>query len=782
MADQIREILVIHHSHTDVGYTAQQSIVARWNVDFIRQALSILERHPDFRWTCETFWGVEQFLGAATEDERAAFSGQVVSGKIGLSASYLNFNELLDYDILARMTSRAVTFGRSIGVSVDSAMTADINGFGWGFARAMDESGIANLFTCIHTHHGTFPLGGRHVAFWWETPGGKSILVFNGEHYHFGNELGLVPGAVASYIIKDECDAPMIFGDHWKVAELRVPRLVEQLTRSGYGLSFVPVMASGLRTDNGPPSEALLHCIERWNQEHSDLVTIHMVTLSEFFQRLRAHSSKLEIFRGDWPDWWSDGLSSFPADTALFREAQRGYHECCRLVEQGEINSDPLERMREELALYAEHTFGHADSVSRPWGLDVKGISSRKTAYAANGYDRVMSLLDSQCKRRGQRSLCCGVAPVYKVLNSWDRPVTGYAALFVSHYEYRELGFDKGMAVRSCSDGCVIPHQRRQAPTGMEFVVRVDLAARGELELEVTSESEHRPEYIEATPAGGIITPMTEIAWSVPDGISKWRDVASDRNLIWSGAAYPPFAPIYEQTPARGREDMCRIRSEMVLNRKGAEVVRTAGRLVRAFLEDDGPLFSRVSLDYALPGTSSWRAYLTAYKHQPRVDIVVQITKDQVWNPENVYLSLPFGPGSDNFTIWLDKSGAAVRPRIDQLPGTLIDFYCIQEGIAIHDRSYGVAIATPDTPLVHLGDLEYRDRILHAEQKSDTNQSELYSWLMTNYWETNFSAGLGGFYEFRFAVSWGEEYADLKTALYWCRAAFSGLRVVRVGR
>ena len=261
MADEPRTLYLIHHTHTDIGYTEAQYRVARWHVDFIRQALEIIEHsrarrceHFDgFRWVCETFWAVERFLDEAAPAEREAFVAAVRSGEIGLSASYLNFNELLDQDVLAPMTARAAAFGKSIGVSVDSAMTADINGYSWGFAQALHDAGARNLFTCIHTHHGKYPLGRTQIPFWWETPRGDRLLVWSGEHYHFGNELGLVPDAVSSYLTQDECDAAMIFSDHWSVAEIRIPRYLDRLAAAGYPYDFVPVMASGLRPSPPPP-------------------------------------------------------------------------------------------------------------------------------------------------------------------------------------------------------------------------------------------------------------------------------------------------------------------------------------------------------------------------------------------------------------------------------------------------------------------------------------------------------------------------------------------------
>jgi len=781
MSSRIDEILVIHHTHTDVGYTAQQSIVSRWNYEFIRSALSLIDRSPDFRWTCETFWGVERFLDYATQNERRKFVDAVTSGKIGLSASYLNFNELLDYEILMRMTDRAGAFGKRIGCSVDSAITADINGFGWGFARALAAAGVTNLLTCIHTHHGMYPLSRRHIAFWWEAPDGDRILVFNAEHYHFGNELGLVPGAVSSYIIKDECDADMIFGDHWKVAEIRIPRFVDQLSRSGYRLPIIPVMASGLRTDNAPPNEEILHCIERWNRDHADIVRIRMVTLSEFFRILRSSSDGLSVYRGDWPDWWSDGIASFPADTTLFRAAQRVLKECLRLGERHGVPDEEIEEVMQFLALYAEHTFSHADSVSRPWGLDVRAISSRKTANAALGYDKIQVILQHQLEELGHTSFSQSAALSYRIVNSWPHSVTEHVALYVSHYEFHELGLHRTVRVRSRIDGITIPHQVRGAPAGSEFVVRLTLAPKEELELEIVSGAGDPCEIDTPDRGSKIRTEAAELEWRIPEGIVALRDVSSGKDLIRANPGYYPFTPIYEVTPAQSASDMCQVRGAMDLNRKGANVVRTSGKLTGAELTSNGLLYTSVSLTYSVPGLSHYCVDLIISKSDPRVDISLRMAKDQNWSPENLYIPLALRPGSETFTTWFDKAGAAVRPRIDQIQGTLTDFYCVQEGIAIVDEEFGLAIATPDSPLVHVGDLEHRQRKLFEQPDIMANRDELYSWLMTNYWETNFAAGLGGFHEFRYAISWGEPFSKPELALTWCRSAYSGLTVIRIG-
>ena len=75
---RVWHIDVLHHSHTDVGYTVRQELAARQHAGFLRGAVEILRREDaegrsGFRWQCENFWQVEQFLASADEAEKADF-------------------------------------------------------------------------------------------------------------------------------------------------------------------------------------------------------------------------------------------------------------------------------------------------------------------------------------------------------------------------------------------------------------------------------------------------------------------------------------------------------------------------------------------------------------------------------------------------------------------------------------------------------------------------------------------------------------------------------------
>ena len=56
----VKEIWLIHHSHTDIGYTHPRPIVFELQRRFLDDALDLIEKTRDlpdvarFRWTCES--------------------------------------------------------------------------------------------------------------------------------------------------------------------------------------------------------------------------------------------------------------------------------------------------------------------------------------------------------------------------------------------------------------------------------------------------------------------------------------------------------------------------------------------------------------------------------------------------------------------------------------------------------------------------------------------------------------------------------------------------------
>ena len=80
------------------------------------------------------------------------------------------------------------------------------------------------------------------------------------------------------------------------------------------------------------------------------------------------------------------------------------------------------------------------------------------------------------------------------------------------------------------------------------------------------------------------------------------------------------------------------------------------------------------------------------------------------------------------------------------------------------------------------GPLAYGQRKLMGHPVLKDEPLRPYSWLMTNYWETNFEAQLGGFYEFRYHLEWGPHLSAADRAIQACRAMNLGYRTFRVSK
>lgn len=112
---------------------------------------------------------------------------------------------------------------------------------------------------------------------------------------------------------------------------------------------------------------------------------------------------------------------------------------------------------------------------------------------------------------------------------------------------------------------------------------------------------------------------------------------------------------------------------------------------------------------------------------------------------------------------FITKDGSAMRPGIDQLPGTCKEYYISDNGAVFCTAESSYLVGTPDTPLLYQGDMRHHPITLCTNDPAD-NRRPLYSWIMNNTWETNFKMDLSGFCEFRYFFE-RVEGGDSKKAL-----------------
>lgn len=768
-------LCLIHHSHTDIGYTDYQEKIELHHVHFIKEAVDILRAaHNDrpewlgFKWNCESFWCVERFLELADESYKADFIRFVKSGEIGLSGSYLNLTELVDDITLRETLSRCQDTVSPYDITLRSALTADINGYSWGFADALIDSGVTRLLSCIHTHHGYHPLHLKQTPFYWESPAGKKLFVWNGEHYLLGNELGIARQPAFEYTIKDGLD----WGEHdpFRRAERRIKAYMDSLINAGYTYDFVPVNLSGMMTDNGFPNVTIVDFCKKYNELHGDEIRLQMMTLDEFFDLAEASVGDIPTYSGDWTDWWADGVGSTPDVVQHSREAARKLQTVRALDPEGKVcGKDLIDKARYNLMFYAEHTWGYSSSVSEPWHPNVNRLDKRKSLFAGKANEYASRALDKITYSYGETPPSLQKDFALYAVNPHDRRVTDTIKLNM------EFLFGHSNFVVVDEAGNNVPYQLGSYARGPIFVLEVTLEAHekkkyvlreteaapigsagrcaergieGVYDLHYRFEQDLRERGYTVSPLR-METPYFCITLDEEKGITSIYDKKKKAELVKPGAKYSAFCPIYEVTPS-DRPLQCDTRRQMGRNRKSTATRRYAGIPRGMRVLEAGPIYSCLEIEYELEGTEFASLLLTAYNNVPRVDIDFRLHKRSVWNPENLYLALPFTAGEGE-QFFVEKTGAVLRPRIDQLPGTCTDFYALQSGMCFTSDKGSVIVATPDTPLITMGDIRAHEIVLAGEPGAK-NIDDIYSWVMNNFWETNFKVSLGGFHQFRYSL------------------------------
>jgi len=217
----------------------------------------------------------------------------------------------------------------------------------------------------------------------------------------------------------------------------------------------------------------------------------------------------------------------------------------------------------------------------------------------------------------------------------------------------------------------------------------------------------------------------------------------------------------------------------MHLNRKGPGEKRSVVRCTGGRVDVAGPVAVRHLLRYEGEGLNWCQLSLTAYQAAPVLDASLRLHRHGTRDPENLYLPLPFTwPGAKSLHVF--KAGGSVRPWQDQIPGTVTDWTCLQEGFAWCGSDGGLVVTPLDSPLLWIGPLASGPRRLMGDPDLPDQPTDLHAWLATNYWETNFNTDLGGDLEFRFRLSWGADLADPEAARQRALALSQGLKAHRL--
>lgn len=746
----IDTIYLIHHSHTDIGYTHDQPVVWELQTRFIDEALNLAERYADhdsdgaFRWTVETTSVLKRWLNRASDRDIARFQALEQAGRIEVTGMFANLTPLLDTDQFLETFQILRTLRQDYGFTIEHAMNCDVNGENWPLVDLLLDLGISGFTMAINTHFGG-AVQPRPYPFLWQGPTGRTIAVNNGWPYDKGWREG-------------------IGRDAEEFEKVRWPRLQQYLDDIGYPIPILLIQSYHPYGDNGSAFD-FTPFIDAWNAA-GKTPRIVMATPRMWWQALRQHTNSLTTYRGDWTDYWNFGSISSAREQAInrasrtrLRAADALFAAVKALPEASGWSEAAFERYREAaweaLTLWDEHTWGADIAIRSPYSEDTLSQWHHKAGYAYDARslslmlqrDALADLARQIARRQPDDVLVFNPLP-------WPRTVSGP----VPHYVFDPRGIPTdSTAGRHHQDRDSVPSLSR--PGFSEYRVTLPptplpafgytLVRRDSLPPTQTAPitqdgvvENHRYRVTFDRDHGGIR--------SLYDKHLDWELVDSSYEHRFGGYVYERVAD--ESTPwPRGRlflqawhADLAEIPSGW---QTGWWARRSGPARVISHEVQRRPDGIAITQKLEAPGC---QGHLVQQVFLPEGDDYIECGATWVMglddHPEAAYLAFPFDlPGA---TARYDVGLQAVIPEDDQIPGVCRDYFTVQGWVDFSNGERGVTIATPDNPMVQLGDFHFG----HFQREFHLEQALLLGWVTNNYWETNFRAHQPGAVSARYRI------------------------------
>ncbi|ACU73884.1 glycoside hydrolase family 38 [Catenulispora acidiphila DSM 44928] len=742
----IEEILVLHHSHLDVGYTHSQPILWRLQSEYLSQAMDWLEQTADLpedcrpKWTCEATEPVRRWLADAAPEQVVRFKELCDQGRIGLSALRWHVSATIDRPGLRRLVAGKPELEDAVGRAIKVACQHDVNGVPWPIADELLDAGVDLFVTAVNRHLGA-PVAPRPGVFDWQAPSGRTLRVFNGSHYTMFDQL---------LNAWDDSVDRMVEG--WNAFHAR-------LRSSGYRLPFVYLTStcSPIMWDNAPPNPFLPDLIRRWNEEGRG-PRIRYATFDDLRERvMRIPEEDVVTLRGDWTDYWSFGVGSAPAATAVNQRSKPLLAAAATIGADASLVAEAADRVD----LFDEHTWSHWNS--DPANEQARAIETMKQAGAHEGHELAAFAVMDGLERLARNPVADkGIAGVLLV-NTADHPRTVTpdlpASWFASTTPATERTYRASrMAYENRPWRTPAPDEARRR------FGRVDLAPRswriigvGDLPEPVfaqqpTHEIVHQRNAarelnfaaaVDRVAAfGHIESPFHHLTYDAASGrITSLVDRATGREILRPRPGMDLLSFIRERPDALV-EDSRRAFYQRNLDREMLDEscwepwtpVHTPAERVLHHAIEESP--GRVTLvrRFAAPGVRSLIQRIGFDATDPVIHITIDIDLAGDASPTGIYLALPLAL-EEGWHATFDTAGHRVHLDDDQLPGASRGWVTTESSATMWDESGAVTLLTPDAPLIQFGDFHFGP----PPNAIPRDQNPLLlSWIANNYWDTNF--------------------------------------------
>jgi len=163
----------------------------------------------------------------------------------------------------------------------------------------------------------------------------------------------------------------------------------------------------------------------------------------------------------------------------------------------------------------------------------------------------------------------------------------------------------------------------------------------------------------------------------------------------------------------------------------------------------NGPVFGELISEATNENFPQITMRVRLYRGLKQLDLSYELEKMETLKKEAVYLAFPFAPDARRGGLWLEYPDEITEPLKDQQVSACRDWYAVQRWLAVSDGDDTVELSSLDAPLFTLGKMTAST----WPRELPLQRGHVFAYLMNNYWDTNYKAGQGGRFVFRYSLT-----------------------------
>ena len=668
-------VFVVPHEHLDIGYTDYPPKVAEIQSRVLDEAMDMIQRHPDFRFTVDGYWCIEQFLAGRSKKQSADLLELIRQGKILVPAQYASIlSGLPSLENLIRSFYPSFRFSRETGTGFDNAFLTDVPSHSWSYASVMAEAGLKFLLLPSNNMFGPMlVLGHLHEnsPFWWEGPDGRRILTWYSRHYHQAASMFGLPPQVAA--VRDS-----------------LPTFLQIYTRPDYLSDGVIVFGTQWENTDLYRQQAAL--AEEWNGTYA-FPRLRFSGVSEALSYIvHQMGEKIPVVRGDGGPYWDSFMAGEPFYTALARENEQRALSAEKFSTVSSLLNPrlwpdrwALSDLWRNLLLFDEHTWdggGNDPNSLLRLRLSKAGVAEESGRLLEQVLMRSMVGIAEEIHQPA------GTLILFNPLN-WQR--NGLLT-----YDLIE-----GQDLVDIGTNQAVPHQVLETQPGFRRIrfLAAGIPPVGFKCYRITTRNS-QPQAPPISTSTTVESPYYRLILDPERGaVRSIFDKELNRELVDASSPYR-FNQYVSVTGPQSFGNLIGLSTRIAPPPKQDIEGTSGGRLLSVTQTAFG---TTVRLESSASSAAHIATEIILLDGEKKIEFINSVAGIKAHGPQDDYFAFPFAMESPQFSY--ETQNGFVNPAHDLLPGAGREWFSAQHWVAVEQEGEAAAIVPVDAPLVTLGDV-----------------------------------------------------------------------------